>query len=142
MDAELLGDELREVRTIRVVADDEGNDSFPQVVVGQTHDSRLADRRMGEQRVLDFAGADAVAAALDEVDRHASDDAEPSVVLFDHRIAGRQEQMFMLGEFVYTGTTGAANINVVFVTTGSGGTSTAYGAATAPSIVIVDELVS
>src|SRR5262249_61818687 len=50
------------------------DDLLPEVGVWPPHHCRLAHRWVGEQRVLDLAGADAVAAALDEVGARPADD--------------------------------------------------------------------
>src|SRR4051794_691412 len=58
---------------------DPGHDPLTEVLVGLAGDRRLGDRGMLEQRVLDLARADLVAAALDQVGRAPADDADVAV---------------------------------------------------------------
>lgn len=59
----------------------------------------------------------------------------------DHRIVGRVVEGVVFGDFVYTGVTGATNVNVVFVATPSSGAGVSCSVATNHhAILIVDEI--
>lgn len=64
-----------------LVADDERHDPLAKIVIRDADDGCLPDGRMGQEGVFDLPGADLVPAALDDVDRGATDDPEPALVV-------------------------------------------------------------
>lgn len=58
----------------------------------------------------------------------------------DHRLANRRQGAALVCEFTYTGTTGAANYNVVLVGEPNSGNGNAVATSTNPSILTVDEI--
>src|SRR5690606_39768548 len=90
------GDEVDELLLLHPVRDHEGRDLLAEVVVGRADDRGLPHGGVREQRVLDLASADAVAAALDEVGGRAADDPVPAVRADSGDVAGAEPPV--LGE--------------------------------------------
>ncbi len=74
----------------RPVRHHEGHDGLAQVVVGHADHGRLLDRRVGQQGGLHLAGADSVAAALDQVGGLPAHDAIPAGRVHARHVTGSQ----------------------------------------------------
>src|SRR3954468_23638065 len=89
---ELSGDVVDQRLRVRRVAlgHDPGDDALAEVRVLLAGHRRLLDARVVEQRDLDLAGADLVAAGLDQVGRAAADDAPVAVLADGREVAGEE----------------------------------------------------
>ena len=76
--------------------DHPSDDSFAEVLVSFAGHGGVSDRRMLAQRRLDLAGADLVAARLDQVGRAAADEADVTAGTAGRHVAG--DEPAVLGE--------------------------------------------